>query len=305
MTTEPLDPLAEALLDEAAARLPEYGSEAVDIPPEELRRRWEAGESLHDIAEHFGVVPATIEWRLIRLGLKQPRPGIDWLKVRTLWGEGKSIREIAREANASPTAVRYILSQPEENVGPSIRRSQVLAWAQKGLTQPEIAQKVGLSHQDVSRILLRAGPNYGSGMMEARHQHVLDLHDTGRTPAEIAGETGYHPEHVRYVLRQYGLTPNLVPGQIRRTGEELRQRRERIWELGEEGLTHEEIAKQVGISQSAVSRNMALKPPSEFMRGVSMFRELRERTGLPSEVIAEYLRMPKEQRRRLLEEGHD
>lgn len=304
MTMEPLDSLAEALLDEAVARMPAYGGVAVDIPAEELRRRWEAGETLQEIAEHFDVNPATIEWRLVRLGLKRPRPGIDWVHVRTLWGEGKSVREIARKANTSPSAVRHILSQPEENVGPNIRRSQVLAWAQKGLSQGEIAQKVGLSQTHVSRILSEMG-GYGSEMIKARHQRVLDLHDTGRTPPEIGEETGYHPASVRWILREYGLVANLVPGQLRRGEEEVRKRRERIWEVSEEGLTHEEIAERVGVSRSTVDHAMALKPPSKWMRGVTMFRELRERTGLPSAAIAEYLRMPEDQRRRLLEEEHD
>ncbi|MBA7684160.1 hypothetical protein ES703_92550 [subsurface metagenome] len=294
--TQELDAFAEMMLDEAAVLA------HASVDPNELRRLWAEGVTdVKKLADHFGVPEQSIEWRAIRLGLKKPRPGMDWVSARQLWSEGKNVREIANELNTSPALVATILGKPEEDIGPRMRRMQVMTLAQKGLTQVEIAAKVGLSETWVNRILTEAG-SHGMAAIAARRRQVLEMHNAGMMPVEIAEGTGYHRVYVRDILKDYGLEPHMRPGTRPSEAEALR-RRQQVWDLDDEGVSPKEIAERVGVSLRHVYNIIGAKPDPDVRGGQKIMRELAQKAGVSVEDVGNYLRMNEHERRRLSETG--
>lgn len=297
MKQEPLDAFAELMLDEAAVLA--GGNPKVD--PEEMRRLWGEGLTVRQLAGHFGTTETAIEWRAVRLGLKEPKPGVDWAVIRQRWAEGKTPREIANELNTSPAYVTAILGKPEDDLGPRVRRMQVLTLAQKGLTQAEIGEKVGLSTVRVNKILTEAG-SHGVAAIAARRQQALELHDAGMTPAEIAERTGYNREYVHAILTDYGLEPHRQPGTRRTEAEALRER-EQVWDLDDEGVPPERIAERTGLSLNYVYAIIRHKPDAGVRAGQRLLREMARKVGVSVEDLADYLRMNENERRRFKETG--
>ena len=294
--TQELDVFAEMMLDEAAVLA------HASIDPNELRRLWDEGVTdVKKLADHFGVVEQSIEWRAIRLGLKKPRPGVDWATARQLWSEGKNVREIASVLNTSPAHVATILGKPEEDIGPRMRRMQVMTLAQKGLTQAEVAAKVGLSETRVNRILTEAG-SHGMAAIAARRRQVMEMHNAGMTPDEIAEGTGYNRRSVWDILKDYGLEPHMRPGTRPSEAEALR-RRQQVWDLDDEGVSPKEIAERVGLSLRSVYGIIRVKPDLDVRGGQKIMRELAQKAGVSVEDVGNYLRMNEHERRRLRETG--
>lgn len=294
---EPLDPFAELMLDEAAV----LAASKPKIDPEELRRLWAEGLTVRQLADHFGSTEAAVEWRAVRLGLKSPKPGVDWAVARQRWAEGKTLREIANELNASPDHVATILGKPEEDLGPRMRRMQVMTLAQKGLTQAEIGERVGLSMSRVNKILAEAG-SHGQAAIAARRSQVLELHDAGMTPTEIAEHTGYNRRHVRAILEDYGLEPHSRPG-TRPTEAEALRRREMVWDLDDEGVPVKDIAERTGLSLRHVHHIIEHKPDQDMRAGQKLLREMARKAGVSVEFVGDYLRMNEHERRRFKETG--
>ncbi|MDP2324378.1 MAG: winged helix-turn-helix transcriptional regulator, partial [Gammaproteobacteria bacterium] len=247
--TQELDAFAEMMLDEAAVLA------HASISPNDLRRLWAEGVTdVKKLADHFGVTEQEIEWRAVRLGLKKPQPGVDWATARQLWSEGKNIREIANNLNISPGHVANILGRPEEDIGPHMRRMQVMTLAQKGLTHAEIGAKVGLSAGSVNRILTLAG-SHGMAAIAARRGQVLEMHNAGMTPDEIAEGTSYNRKYVSAILKDYGLEPHTRPGTRPSEAEALR-RWQQVWDMDDEGVSPKEIAERVGLSVANASQHL-------------------------------------------------
>lgn len=291
-----LDAFAEMMLDEAAVLA------HASIQPNELRRLWAEGlTDVKKLADHFGVTEGAIEWRAVRLGLKKPQPGVDWAAARQLWSEGKNVREIASELNTSPGYVATILGKPEEDIGPRMRRMQVMTLAQKGLTQAEIAEKVGLSEVRVNHILTEAG-SHGMAAIAARRRQVVEMHNAGMTPDEIAEGTGYNHEYVSAILKDYGLLPHRLPGTRPSEAEALR-RRQQVWDLDDEGISPKDIAERVGLSLRSIYHIIRAKPDPDVRGGQKIMRELAQKTGVSVEDVGNYLCMNEHERRRLRETG--
>lgn len=291
-----LDAFAEMMLDEAAVLA------HASIEPKELRRLWAEGVTdVKKLADHFGVPEQSVEWRAVRLGLKKPRPGVDWAVARQLWSEGKNVREIANELNTSPGYVATILGKPEEDIGPRMRRMQVMTLSQKGLTQVEIAAKVGLSEGRVNDILTEAG-SHGMAAIAARRRQVLEMHNAGMTPDEIAEGTGYNHQYVATILKDYGLESHTRPGTRPSEAEALR-RRQQVWDLDDEGLSPKEIAERIGVSLRHVYDIIRAKPDPDVRGGQRIMRGLARKAEVSVKDIGNYLRMNEHERRRLRETG--
>lgn len=294
--TQELDTFAEMMLDEAAVLA------HASIEPNELRRLWAEGVTdVRKLADHFGVSEQSIEWRAVRLGLKKPRPGVDWAAARQLWSEGKNIREIASVLNTSPLHVATILGKPEEDIGPRMRRMQVMTLAQKGLTQTEIAEKVGVGAVRVNKILTEAG-SHGMAAIAARRRQVVEMHNAGMMPVEIAEGTGYHRRYVWGILMDYGLEPHIRPGTRPSEAESLR-RRQQVWDLDDEGVSPKEITERVGLSLRHVYHIIETKSDPDVRGGQKIMRELARKAGVSVEDVGNYLRMNEHERRRLGETG--
>jgi len=294
--TQELDAFAEMMLDEAAA----LAHQSVD--PNELRRLWAEGVTdIRKLADHFGVMEQSIEWRAVRLGLKKPRPGVDWAAARQLWSEGKNIREIASVLNTSPGHVATILGKPEEDIGPRMRRMQVMTLAQKGLPQTEIAAKVGVSAVRVNKILTEAG-SHGMAAIAARRRQIVEMHNAGMMPVEIAEGTGYNRRSVWDILKDYGLEPHIRPG-MRPTEAESLRRRQQVWDLDDEGVSPKEITERVGLSLRHVYHIIGEKSDPDVRGGQKIMRELAQKAGVSVEDVGNYLRMNEHERRRLRETG--
>ncbi len=294
--TQELDAFAEMMMDEAAVLA------HASIYPNELRRLWAEGVTdVKKLADHFGVPEQSIEWRVVRLGLKKPQPGVDWAAARQLWSEGKNIREIANELNTSPGYVATILGKPEEDIGPRMRRMQVMTLAQKGLTQAEIAAKVGVSAGRVNKILTEAG-SHGMAAIAARRRQVLEMHNAGMMSVEIAEHTGYHRYSVNAILKDYGLEPHMRPGTRPSEAEALR-RSQQVWDMDDERVSPKEIAESVGLSLRSVYLIIRAKPDPDVRGGQKIMRELAQKAGVSVEDVGNYLRMNEHERRRFKETG--
>ncbi|MBA7539372.1 hypothetical protein ES705_31651 [subsurface metagenome] len=182
-----------------------------------------------------------------------------------------------------------------------MRRMQVMTLAQKGLPQTEIAEKVGLGAVRVNKILTEAG-SHGMAAIAARRRQVVEMHNAGMMPVEIAEGTGYHRRYVWGILQDYGLEPHIRPGTRPSEAEALR-RSQQVWDLDDEGVSPKEIAERVGLSLRHVYHIIETKSDPDVRGGQKIMRELAQKARVSVEDVGNYLRMNEHERRRLGETG--
>lgn len=105
---------------------------ALRVPIEELAQRYEAGETLFDLAEAAGVSYQTVRRRLQAHGV-------------TVRPAGYHLR--TEEQSAKLSAARSIVFDP----------AQLRAWRDEGLSARDMAERLGCSDEPVRRAMARAG----------------------------------------------------------------------------------------------------------------------------------------------------
>jgi DNA-binding NarL/FixJ family response regulator len=133
-----------------------------DISPVDRRRMeqlWSEGTSAREIGELFGL-PMHRVHAVVR---KVPRNTVlseQKLQILQLWDEGKSLTAIARTLGLpsyrAAQAVVHRHRRVRTRAETAQRDMEVRILAVRGLTNKEIAEKLGMSHANVVRILNRA-----------------------------------------------------------------------------------------------------------------------------------------------------
>jgi predicted transcriptional regulator len=136
---------------------------------------------------------------------------------------------------------------------------QVQALLDQGLTQRALAQRVGVTHQAVSRFVHRHGllsgglQAYRSRQAEQvaqRRQHVRQMLKEGRTSAEVAARLGISTATVSFDRRALGVGRAYKGPEgrtLRGLGRAQVQTRLRA-------ISRAQLARELGVSSSAVYR---------------------------------------------------
>ena len=126
--------------------------------------------------------------------------------------DGRHVHHINRNrSDNSPENLEIVTSPEHHRRHRRINDDEVAALYLRGLTQPQIAQRLGVNSGSVSRSLARRGVRVISGERQAApvdHDEILRLHRKGVRTRRIADMLGISTSPVKRTLRLYGESPH-------------------------------------------------------------------------------------------------
>lgn len=156
--------------------------------------------------------------------------------------EGKTVTEIARMYGVTPTRVSQLARQREKpRISGETRNKALELWA-GGMAPKTIAERLGIGHMTVSRLVREAhGPlTAGTSVTADQRAQILDMHRAGRKPPEIGRILGLHPHQVRRVTQEAKPRQSPTRAEVRRA-------------LAA-GLSRADLASTAGVPEAAVNR---------------------------------------------------
>lgn len=178
--------------------------------------------TLQEIGERYGVSRQCIQQRLSRAGVRRisRKSELDQERLRSLFVESRlSVRQIATALNISRDKVeeeiiRYRIRRPPmiDYLASLHSRTEIEhLYISEGLTQIEVAAKLGISLKGFQRLLVRCGithRHYGiPPMVDIDQEDLRRLYlDERRTMTAIAAIYGCSPGTVKRRLIEQGIT---------------------------------------------------------------------------------------------------
>ena len=137
----------------------------IDLDNDEIRRRYENGESSTAIGKALNVSPNTILNRLRELGITRrrsgPAPKYDDAEICRMYKAGASVADIQEKTGAKNTATFYAILR-RNGVPVRLQRNQcdcpdtqnhIKALHAQGISQVEIAKIVGINRNYIGKFL--------------------------------------------------------------------------------------------------------------------------------------------------------
>lgn len=172
-----------------------------------------------------------------------------------LYESGMTVQEVATELECSHTTVKQALDEH----GIEVRRKtfseeeqrRIVKLYESGLTQQEVAEKIGCSLETVRQVRRKHGVKVRQRFFSAEERRrMADLHRGGLSHAKIADKFGCRPSVVTKVLAREDSPKKRTDKRFKLSD----QKRRRIVDLYEKGLTQKEIAEKCGCSIETVRR---------------------------------------------------
>jgi predicted transcriptional regulator len=182
-------------------RKPKWSKEAV----EQLAKE----QSQSQAASALGVTPQMVSWLAKKYQVKflegRVVVNLDEHRLREMVSSGMSTTDIATALNVSFAVARRNLEalglEPQNGrCVPDYLANQIIALAESGATQTEIAEAVGSSQNSVSAFLIRKGFRRKRAWGSLRKE-VLELSSRGMSIVEIAEHIGTTKNNVYTTLR--------------------------------------------------------------------------------------------------------
>ena len=142
----------------------------IDLDNDEIRRRYENGESSTAIGKALNVSPNTILNRLRELGITRrrsgPAPKYDDAEICRMYKAGASVADIQEKTGAKNTATFYAILR-RNGVPVRLQRNQcdcpdtqnhIKALHAQGISQVEIAKIVGINRNYIGEFLRQEIP---------------------------------------------------------------------------------------------------------------------------------------------------
>jgi DNA-directed RNA polymerase specialized sigma subunit len=209
--------------------------------------------------------------------------------------EGMTQREIAKRLGVSQASVYQWMKEAgisyrrPRRPGPAQKRLQEFfdSGEAEGLTQREIAERIGLSPSQVSYLMKRTGLSRRLGA-QTRLQKLLDSGEAeGMTQGEIAERIGASRARVSQLMKEGGISY--------RRPRRAQKRLQEFFDSGEaEGLTQKEIAERVGVSPTRASQlikemGVPYQRPRRTQKRLQKLLDSGEAEGLTQKEIAKRL----------------
>ena len=247
----------------------------------ELRRQ---GNTLDAIAQRYSITrervrqivrrhnkisdnPVNIE--AARRLARQPKPELleRRTKIVELRRTGLSYQQIADALGIKKNEVSQCVHTYNRSVAPTLKvsvednrdrisdetKNGIIQERENGMTTAAMAKQFGVSIGTVNRMLKESGLT--RPQLSARDKEIAELCRQGKTLTVIAKHYNITNAQVRHALHRYNrASDDPIPFTKRLTPQELQKRREKIIELARSGLTYHQIADDLGIEKSYVSK---------------------------------------------------
>jgi DNA invertase Pin-like site-specific DNA recombinase len=131
-------------------------------------------------------------------------------------------------------------------------QKQIVDLYQSGVALSEILKKLNVSAYGVYATLKKAGIKpTNQHAIKPIHKQIVDLYQSGVSFSEILKKLNVSPHSVYAALKKAGIKPkNQQPlHRLKVKPEDLKQ----IKDLYNSGMTHDEIAKKLGVTRQAIS----------------------------------------------------
>lgn len=177
-------------------------------------------------------------------------------KIKEMLNAGNTLREISEKFNISKTLPSLLKNNYEDIQNRLLEKirtyEKVIELYKEGYTVSEIAEKMGTTKQNISRILKLGNVSRESGGISKRRERIVkkikEMTEQGITLERISEKLGISEMSVRKYAYDEGIEL------ISETSLRVTRLKEQAIELKKQGMTQVEIAEKLGLSQGYVSK---------------------------------------------------
>jgi len=172
-------------------------------------------------------------------------------RIIELYKQGKKEKEITEIIGCSQAAISRALTRwgyryNKPKTGTDEKNKKISELVMQGKSRKEIALETGLTLNEVTYKIRKKGLNIKS-FRERYTDTIIELHNQGKSPDQIADEILVSKQAVRVILRNNGYTPHRKPGLYE-------THKDKIIQLINEGLYLAQISRITHISEPTVKK---------------------------------------------------
>ena len=277
----------------------------VELPIEEIVKKWEKGATYKELSKEYGVSLSTIKYRISKYyekeGKEKPKRRVE-LPIEEIvekWEKGATYEDFSKEYGVSEHTISKKITEYYEKEGKEKPKRQskqrinlpieeiVKKW-EKGAIQKDLSKEYGASrytiNKKISEYYEKEGKEKPKRRVELQIEEIVKKWERGPTQKELSKEYGISEPTISKKITEY----------YEKEGKEKPERKvelpiEEIVEKWEKGVTQKELSKEYGVSVCIINNRITEYYAKEGKERPKRQSKPKQRINLPIEEIVEKL----------------
>ena len=277
----------------------------VELPIEEIVKKWEKGATYKELSKEYGVSLSTIQYRISKYyekeGKEKPKRRVE-LPIEEIvekWEKGATYEDFSKEYGVSEHTISKKITEYYEKEGKEKPKRQskqrinlpieeiVKKW-EKGAIQKDLSKEYGASrytiNKKISEYYEKEGKEKPKRRVELQIEEIVKKWERGPTQKELSKEYGISEPTISKKITEY----------YEKEGKEKPERKvelpiEEIVEKWEKGVTQKELSKEYGVSVCIINNRITEYYAKEGKERPKRQSKPKQRINLPIEEIVEKL----------------
>ena len=278
----------------------------VELPIEEIVKKWEKGATYKDLSKEYGVSLSTIQYRISKYyekeGKEKPKRRVE-LPIEEIvekWEKGATYEDFSKEYGVSEHTISKKITEYYEKEGKEKPKRQskqrinlpieeiVKKW-EKGAIQKDLSKEYGASrytiNKKISEYYEKEGKEKPERKVELPIEEIVEKWEKGVTQKELSKEYGVSVCIINNRITEYYAKEGKErPKRQSKPKQRINLPIEEIVEKLEKGVMQKELSKEYGVPQRCISERIC-EYYEEKKDNEKKFKVLKS-----SVVIVEYLR---------------
>ena len=245
------------------------GRKKIELPIEEIVKKWEQGVTQKELSKEYGVSDVTISKRISEYYEKEekekPKKRIE-LPIEEIvkkWEQGVTQKELSKEYGVSDVTISKRISEyyeKEEKEKPKKRielpiEEIVKKWEQ-GVTQKELSKEYGVSDVTISKRISeyyeKEEKEKPKKRIELPIEEIVKKWEQGVTQKELSKEYGVSDVTISKRISEY-----YEKEEKEKPKKRIELPIEEIVKKWERGITQKELSKRYGVSKSTINKRIS------------------------------------------------
>ena len=245
------------------------GRKKIELPIEEIVKKWEQGVTQKELSKEYGVSEALIGRRISEYYEKEekgkPKQRIE-LPIEEIvkkWEQGVTQKELSKEYGVSDVTIRKRISEyyeKEEKEKPKQRielqiKEIVKRWEQ-GTTQKKLSKEYGVSRVTISKRISeyyeKEKKEKPKQRIELQIEEIVKKWEQGITQEKLSKEYGVSEYIIRKRISEY-----YEKEEKEKPKQKIELPIEEIVKKWEQGVTQKELSKEYGVSEALIGRRIS------------------------------------------------
>ena len=245
------------------------GRKKIELPIEEIVKKWEQGVTQKELSKEYGVSDVTIRKRISEYYEKEekekPKKKIE-LPIEEIvkkWEQGVTQKELSKEYGVSDVTIRKRISEyyeKEEKEKPKKKielpiEEIVKKWEQ-GVTQKELSKEYGVSdvtiRKRISEYYEKEEKEKPKKKIELPIEEIVKKWEQGVTQKELSKEYGVSDVTIRKRISEY-----YEKEEKKKTKQRIELQIKEIVKRWEQGTTQKKLSKEYGVSRVTISKRIS------------------------------------------------